>query len=141
MFSRTYTEGRRGFSATRPKTVELPEDDAVAMNTICSLIHFQPLKNGAQQLSNADLFNVCVVADKYDCVAAVRYSFLNCNAIPLNDNYKDMMRLLASAYLVKDRFTFRSVSQHIVRNFAHVELKTPAACQDRLPERICGMLP
>lgn len=48
MFSRTYAEGRKGFSASRPKTIELPEDDAMAMLTICNLIHFRPLKTGTE---------------------------------------------------------------------------------------------
>ena len=71
MLSPRFREGQRSDSGTLDP-LSLPDDDAVAMTTLCRVFHFRydelPVKPGLELLKN-----LAVLCDKYDCVAPLRF--------------------------------------------------------------------
>lgn len=53
--------------------LSLPDDDAVALEIICSIIHYQN-KKVPRTLPACDFLAVAVVADKYGCMDALTFA-------------------------------------------------------------------
>ncbi|KAK4891354.1 hypothetical protein LTR27_010008 [Elasticomyces elasticus] len=66
-----YLEGQAPRSAEQPKEVQLPDDDPNAMNVLLALIHFQDPDKKKALISPAELANLAVAVDKYDCITAL----------------------------------------------------------------------
>ncbi|KAL9567516.1 hypothetical protein ACKAV7_008280 [Fusarium commune] len=56
-----------------PFVVSLPDDNATALEIICSVIHFQNDKI-PRTLAAGDVLAVAVAADKYDCLNALQFA-------------------------------------------------------------------
>ncbi|KAK3627924.1 hypothetical protein LTR56_018914 [Elasticomyces elasticus] len=66
-----YLEGQAPRSAEQPKEVQLPDDDPNAMNMLLALVHFQDPDTKKALISPAELANLAVAVDKYDCITAL----------------------------------------------------------------------
>ena len=117
MLSPTYAEGQQEFSAVCPGVIPLPEDDPLAMQTICEILHIQFGEN--TRLSPSEMLNVCAAADKYDCMASVKPTLL----IHLPPYLKmvlyeeDLLNLVAAMYLMNDARQFRTWSGWLLENY------------------------
>lgn len=63
-----FSEGQ-DLAADRPKEISLPEDNVQAMGVICKLLHSRPdLTCKVALLKPEEVFQIAVLADKYDCM-------------------------------------------------------------------------
>jgi hypothetical protein len=104
MFKSNWSESKK-VSKKSPGDVILEEDNARAMRTICSVIHHLN-DDVLQPLTPEEIFEIAIVADKYNFIVALRYAsaeWLKAEAIP---EMVDMGYLMVSAYLFahKDKF-------------------------------------
>ncbi|KAK4541182.1 hypothetical protein LTR36_008256 [Oleoguttula mirabilis] len=73
MFGPNFKEGAEPRTSAHPKEISLPDDDPSGMTHLCDLLHGRKT-NGDEQTEDGlaeQLWRLAVVADKYDCVAAV----------------------------------------------------------------------
>ncbi|CVL08701.1 uncharacterized protein FMAN_06860 [Fusarium mangiferae] len=97
-----------------PFELPLPEDNATAMEIICSVIHFQNDKI-PQILPASDVLAVAIAADKYDCMNALQFAS-KAWLRELKVKPEDLMLLAAAAYLFGDAKAFREITAALVLN-------------------------
>lgn len=74
MFSSHYHEGAiLKATAGQPVTIQLPDDDPMAVSLACRMLHYK-LDDSLEQPSLELLDNLAMFCDKYDCARAVRSS-------------------------------------------------------------------
>ncbi|KAH7247245.1 uncharacterized protein BKA55DRAFT_701558 [Fusarium redolens] len=97
-----------------PFEVSLPDDNATALEIICSIIHFQNDKV-PRTLAAADVLAVAVAADKYDCLNALNFAsktwLRECKGNP-----EDLMLLATAAYLFRNAQAFKELTSALVLN-------------------------
>jgi hypothetical protein len=97
-----------------PFEVSLPDDNATALEMICSIIHFQNDKI-PRTLAAADVLAVAVAADKYDCLNALNFAsktwLRECKGNP-----EDLMLLATAAYLFRNAQAFKELTSDLVLN-------------------------
>lgn len=92
----------------------LPEDNAMAMEYICAIIHHKN-KMLSTTMTPDDFLEVVVTADKYDFVDALTFaseSWLR----PRNTNADELMALTAAAYALQNAQAFRDLTKALVLN-------------------------
>ncbi|PNP78640.1 hypothetical protein FNYG_07986 [Fusarium nygamai] len=94
--------------------VLLPDDNATAMEIICSVIHFQNDKI-PQTLPASDVLAVALAADKYDCLNAIQLA-QKAWLRELKVKPEDLMLLAAAAYLIQNAQAFREITAALVLN-------------------------
>lgn len=108
-------------------TLCLPDDDAVAMNTVCNILHLQ-----FDDLPKPESFNITSIAalarvvDKYDLGAKTEFKtkewlggvVASLPSLPTTAVPDDMMLLLTAAYTMNDATAFRAASQRILLHHA-----------------------
>ncbi|KAM5360762.1 hypothetical protein BFJ70_g16769 [Fusarium oxysporum] len=98
-----------------PFELSLPDDNAATLKIICSIIHYQN-KKIPRTLSAGDVLAVAVVADKYDCVNALKFAsetWLGTSG----DGSDNLMLLTAAAYLFRNALAFREITRALVLNY------------------------
>ena len=96
------------------KEIELPEDDAVAMKVVCKVLHHQGDTVDAT-LSPTILLNVAILADKYDCIAAVRaYGNIWLLNNLKSEETKIIVKIVAAAYIFQNSLGFKKMTRSLV---------------------------
>jgi hypothetical protein len=99
----------------RPFELSLPDDNAAAFKIICPIIHYQN-KNVPRALPVGDVLAVAVVADKYDCVNALKFASETWLRIS-GDEPDNLMLLTAAAYLFRNAKAFKEITRALVLNY------------------------
>ncbi|KAL3479211.1 hypothetical protein BJX99DRAFT_255740 [Aspergillus californicus] len=92
----------------------LPEDDAVAMEYICAIIHHQNMMLPTT-MAPYDILKVAVAADKYNFVDALRFASKSW-LYPCNAKAAVLMVLAAAAYAFQDPQAFRNLTKSLILN-------------------------
>lgn len=110
-----FKEGQQSSTpGTQLKEILLPEDNAVAMKVMCMVLHHQGETVG-EYLSPTVLLEVAILADKYDCVSAVRlygktWIFNN----QTEGETKALVKCAATAYIFDDLLGFERITRSLV---------------------------
>lgn len=115
MFGPECKEGHDLLNRDGPAESPLPEDNAAAMEIICSIIHHQNRKV-PQPLAAGDILAVAVAADKYDCVQALKFaseSWLR----SFGDEAGDLMLFTAAAYLFQNAQAFKEITRTLILDY------------------------
>ncbi|KAH7233760.1 uncharacterized protein BKA55DRAFT_598013 [Fusarium redolens] len=97
-----------------PYQLSLPDDNATALEIICSVIHFQNDRI-PRSLPVGDVLAVAVAADKYDCLNALKFPskvWLR----DLKEKPEDLILLTTAAYLFCDAQAFKELTAALVLN-------------------------
>lgn len=120
-----FAEGSTPRSASAPKEIELPEDDAVAMQDLCSALHYKHEKLNeliACPATARRIMELCVLADKYSCAEAVCFVVEALISRFLEDNNGDddslesRRYLAAAAYILRLPSRFKCYTRGMVMN-------------------------
>ncbi|KAK6716696.1 hypothetical protein SNK04_007648 [Fusarium graminearum] len=95
--------------------LSLPDDDAVALEIICSIIHYQN-KQVPRTLPACDFLAVAVVADKYGCMDALTFASETWLRIS-GDEPENLMLLTAAAYLFNNSQAFNKITGALVVDY------------------------
>ena len=112
MFKPEWREGDELRARTDPIEIALPEDDAVAMQLLCAVIHHQN-DSIPRELPIPTVLAIAVTADKYDCIRALRFA----SELWLRSRrgeVSDMLVLAAAAYLFENATAFRDITKKII---------------------------
>ncbi|GKU16312.1 unnamed protein product [Fusarium langsethiae] len=107
--------------------LSLPDDDAAALEIICSVIHYQN-KKVPRTLPACDVLAVAVVADKYGCVDALKFASETWLRIS-GDEPDNLMLLTAAAYLFNNSQAFNKITGALVVDYDGPYL---ALCADEM---------
>ena len=116
-----FKEGQASSPAGQPKEIDLPDDDASAMETICFVIHHRAdnLYDRGCSTTPADLLlKVATLADKYDCTAAIRgyaKSWVRHNGTARSTT-KELVHTLTAAYIFDDCHGFTESSKALIKH-------------------------
>ena len=112
MFGPHFSEGQ-DLRADGLKEVSMPDDDSNALEIVCNIIH---LRNDAvpETLSPTEVLNVAVVADKFDCVVAMKHaSALWLNPREIQD-ITELGHLMAAAYVLDNARAFGEITLSMI---------------------------
>ena len=112
MLGPDWKEGHDLLDSNKPAEILLPEDNAAALEIICSIIHHQN-RDVPRTLAAGDILAVAVTADKYDCIRALRFaseSWLRSS----RDEASSLMLLTAAAYLFQDAQAFKEITRALI---------------------------
>ncbi|KAE9990477.1 hypothetical protein EG327_001379 [Venturia inaequalis] len=137
---RSFNEGRQlaeNSAVDQRYELPLPDDDATAMSILCKIFHMRhedvPRPG---KIQDSVLYNVAVLSEKYDCVAAIKpvsaaWLFARCESTAHNDG-----TLLLVAMLLDEPEAFKKVSKHIVMSFglSFTEVAGMEELKDRMIE-------
>ncbi|KAF7927965.1 hypothetical protein EAE99_005342 [Botrytis elliptica] len=115
MFKWEWQEGQDLLHRDGPKEIELPADNAAALETILAIIHHQH-NEIARSITASQVLEVAIVADKYDFLGAVKFASEVLLRIGAKDP-SDQMRLVAAAYLFRDARAFKEITKALVLNY------------------------
>ncbi|KAK5674445.1 hypothetical protein LTS10_012833 [Elasticomyces elasticus] len=118
-----YLEGQVPRSAEQPKEVQLPDDDPNALNMLLALIHFQDPDKKKALISPAELANLAVAVDKYDCITALALTtealLKRCTEAGTLPSFYDQRlayyaRLATAAFLLRNKNLFVKYTRMLV---------------------------
>ncbi|MCJ1432887.1 hypothetical protein MMC27_002245 [Xylographa pallens] len=121
MFSSRFKEGLQNATPGIISTVSLPEDDAIAFEIICDVIHYRHKLIPTDPSLN-QLVNIAIIADKYELYEALyAYSVVWLQSGIKNCNGKihevaDWNKLLLAAYILDTPGEFARISWEIILN-------------------------
>jgi hypothetical protein len=106
----SFAEGQ-DLSNNDPKEVPMPDDDAHAVETICSIIH---LRNDVVPLSLGpkEVFDIAVTADKFDCANAVKLAsmfWLKTSGVGV-EAVSELAYLMGAAYILNNADAFGEIT-------------------------------
>lgn len=108
-----WREGNEMSSRIEPVETTLPEDDATALQLLCSVIHHQN-DTVPDELPTYTVLSVAVAADKYDCTRALRFASENWLCLDRRDLIEDMVVLTATAYRFGNAAAFRKITKRMI---------------------------
>ncbi|KAF5579818.1 btb poz domain-containing protein [Fusarium pseudocircinatum] len=114
MLGPNWKEGHDMRHRNGPFELLLPDDDATALEIICSVIHFQNDRI-QQTLPASDVLAVAIAADKYDCLNSLQFA----SEVWLRElevKPRDLMLLTAAAYLFQNPQAFKEHTASLVLN-------------------------
>ncbi|TGO23928.1 hypothetical protein BPAE_0117g00230 [Botrytis paeoniae] len=114
MFKWEWQEGQDLLHRDSPKEIELPSDNAAALETILAIIHHQN-NEIPRNITASQVLEVAIAADKYDFLDAMKLAsatFLRSDITDAND----LMRLVAAAYLFRNARAFKEITKALVLN-------------------------
>lgn len=129
MLGPDFLEGQGERSAQNPKEIPLPDDDVAVMTRLCRLLHHQGDCSSrdpkAVAASARGLFNLAVLADKYDCIGSIQMaggyllfdleSATSAGRAPV----QAMLNLVAASYILEDGRHFALFTRRLVLDFAN----------------------
>jgi hypothetical protein len=115
MFGPDWKEGHDMINYNGTCEFSLPEDNAVALRIICSIIHHQN-NEVPRTLAAGDVLAVAVTADKYDCVNALSFAIEKWLQ-PCVAEASDLMLLTAAAYLFQNAQAFKTITRHLILHY------------------------
>ena len=116
MFGPHFWEGQPSNGAS-PKEITMPDDDAKAMIFICNIIHH---RNDIlpDVLQPAELADIAVAADKYDCLRALKFAMNQRLDWEELVTFSSLGSLLISAYVFDNSNAFQRVTRRLVTGFS-----------------------
>ncbi|RMD39276.1 hypothetical protein DV735_g5852, partial [Chaetothyriales sp. CBS 134920] len=123
MLGPNFSEGQ-GLSSSSPKDIALPDDDPDAMRAICAIM-YHAFDHIPRKPTMQSIYDMARLADKYAChdvltLASVAYGWLKCED---STGSRDMVNLLAVAYMIRDNGAFTEISNKLVLNCRLEELR------------------
>ncbi|TGO55963.1 hypothetical protein BCON_0084g00310 [Botryotinia convoluta] len=115
MFKWERQEGQDLLHQDGPKEIELPADNAAALETILAIIHHQN-NEIPRNITASHVLEAAIAADKYDFLDVMKLA----SATLLRGDTKDasdQMRLVAAAYLFRNARAFKEVTKALVLNY------------------------
>lgn len=123
MFGPHYMEGRTP-SIDNPPTVKLPEDDGHGLDLLYRLLHHQDCPRPTVP-NSSQLAALLVLADKYDCVKAIRGSV--CHHLHVladcleadcstEDDLQSYLDSMVCSYIIQNMKLFRVLSCHLLQS-------------------------
>ncbi|TGO37048.1 hypothetical protein BHYA_0107g00130 [Botrytis hyacinthi] len=106
MFKWEWQEGQDLLRQDGPKEIELPADNAAALETILAIIHHQH-NEIARNITASQVLEIAVAADKYDILDAMKLAsatFLRSDTTDADD----LIPLVAEVYLFRNARAFKS---------------------------------
>lgn len=115
MFGPHWREGQ-GLSKESPKDIQLEDDNAAALRTICCVIHHC---NDAipQVLTPMEVLQIAITADKYDLGVALRYATAEWLQPKGNVDKTEMGYLMAAAYFLGNMEVFVKSSLKLILDY------------------------
>ncbi|KAK1829728.1 hypothetical protein QBC39DRAFT_355756 [Podospora conica] len=101
----------------------LPEDDFLAMYTICCILHHRS-DLVSSEISASEILQIATAVDKYDMFSAMKYATSGWlkstpkSGTPEAEIIISMGHLLVAAYLLRERERFRDISLELMFNYA-----------------------
>jgi hypothetical protein len=141
-----FPEGNKNDQGEQPCSIPFPDDDTVAMTTLCLVLHHKANEIERRPSAKA-LVNLAVLAAKYSCAKAIAY--YGCATLSELIKFVDgnklrklQVMLLFPAILFDDHYAFERVTKMMLNS------KTPIG-QDMslttkrysIPREICRLLP
>ena len=115
MFGSQFAEGQR-LNSTYPKDVPLPEDDADAMVTICSVLHYR-YELIKDHLNIDTIYDIAVCADKYEFTGALKPSFqIWMSKTGDVRRTEPLLKAMTAAYIFDDADIFHDISRSLVEH-------------------------
>ena len=112
VFSDCFAEGQN-LSASDPKVITLPDDDAEAMRTVVDTLHFRdPDFRATPDLQ--ELLNIARSVDKYQITSAVVYPSYTWLSIIDKGRFENCVSLVVASYLMRDTESFRRHTRRLV---------------------------
>ena len=112
MLGPRFLEGQTS-NGDAPKKISLPDDNAAAMTTICSVIHHRnDLAPEVSALGGLD--DIALAADKYDCVLALKYAMFQWLDYKEPSTFPSLGRLLIAAYVFNNSDAFRRITRRLI---------------------------
>lgn len=112
LFGPNWKEGSTMREADGLAELPLPEDDYMALRLICAVIHHRN-ELVPQNLPARDVLKIALLADKYDCVDALK--FAACVWLwPEKLEISDALQLTAAAYLFREARAFKELTKPLI---------------------------
>ncbi|KAK5128374.1 hypothetical protein LTR85_003042 [Meristemomyces frigidus] len=116
MLGNDFKEGRQLKTASRVE-IQLPDDNARVMVIICQVLHLRHYALPAD-LSSSEILQVAALADKYDCVEALRFASQHWMSKRMDSmgtamSTPDRVNMLAAACLLHNADVFRRMAQNL----------------------------
>ena len=120
-----------------PRKVSMPDDNAVAMTTICNVIHHRnDLAPDVPGLGGLD--EIALAANKYDCVLALKYAMFQWLDHKELVTFSSLGRLLIAAYVFNNSDAFRRVTRRLITDFSRSYLLLiDTRFSEIIPSSIC----
>lgn len=108
MFGPNFSEGQ-DLSDIRsgPKEVHMPEDNADAIEVICSMMHFRSV---TQEIGPDLMLHIAIAADKFDCGIVLQHASILWLDPKKSMNLVELARLMAASYLLDNSKAFSQVT-------------------------------
>jgi hypothetical protein len=115
MFGPNFSEGQ-DLSDTRSglKEVHMSDDNADAMEVICSIIHFRSVP---QEVGPDLMLHIAIAADKFDCSIVLQHASIIWLDPKKSMSLVELARLMAASYLLDHPKAFSQITLAIV--FGH----------------------
>jgi hypothetical protein len=115
MFGPNFSEGQ-DLSDTRSglKEVHMSDDNADAMEVICSIIHFRSVP---QEVGPDLMLHIAIAADKFDCSIVLQHASIIWLDPKKSMSLVELARLMAASYLLDNPKAFSQVTLAMV--FGH----------------------
>lgn len=139
MFSSRWREGQ-DLSEEFPKEVQLDEDDAGALHTICCVVHHRN-NDLPQVITPLEVLQIAIAADKYDLSVALRFASAQWLQSKGDLDKTEMGCLLAAAFLFGDTEMFEAHSLALILNYegSYMEFIADQTLSQALPyEAVCA---
>ncbi|TEY61619.1 hypothetical protein BOTCAL_0166g00240 [Botryotinia calthae] len=115
MFRPEWQEGQSLLHQNGPEEIELPDDDAAALEIILAMIHH---KNDeiSENITASRVLEIAILSDKYDFLNAMK---LASNTLLQHDtkDESDLMRLVVAAYLFRNARAFKNITKTLVLDY------------------------
>lgn len=139
MFSPHFQEGQ-DLNSTSPKRISLPGDDAVAMTTLCNILHLRHNSVSKTPLET-ELVDLATVCDKYNCSEAFSIwsqIWMRYYTQEQDSDLKGVAQLLYPFFLLNDAESFKQVSKLTVFHTEGWIVKPKRT--DLMPDTVFGKL-
>jgi hypothetical protein len=108
MFGPRFSEGQDlDDIISGPKEVHMPDDNADAIEIICSMMHFRSI---TQEVGPDLMLNIAIAADKYDCGIVLQHASILWLDPKKSKNLVELARLMAASYLLDNSKAFSQVT-------------------------------
>jgi hypothetical protein len=108
MFGPNFSEGQiLADISSGPKEVHMPEDNADAIEVICSIIHFRSIP---QEVGPDLMLHIAIAADKFDCGIVLQHASISWLDPGKSQNIVELARLMAASYLLDNSKAFSQVT-------------------------------
>lgn len=117
MLSSRYREGQEAGTSESPKEIPLPDDETVAMTSMCNLLHGKRLE---KTLGSDRILELAIVVDKYACAEALHYQS-QATLLQWLDQVSGCQagsycRIAAASYLLGQACAFQRATRRLVEH-------------------------